>query len=321
MTVRVGVIGCGSMGRNHARVYSRTPGCDLTAVCDLDAERAEAVAAPYGAQAFDDPEAVLSHVDAVTVAVPTEAHLEVAEMLLHSGVDVLVEKPLAADLEQADTLIEAAGAHRVLAVGHTERFNPAVAALLSVAGEPRFLEVHRLGVFPDRSTDVDVVRDLMVHDLDIVLHLVDRPLEALEAVGIPVLTDQVDIANVRLSFEGGCVANLTSSRVSREKIRKLRIFQSDAYISVDYAERSGTLTRLDRSAPGRPEILTHPLEVEDKEPLALELEDFLRAVRTREDPTVPGWQGRRALEAALSVGSAIEDGLRAHPPSPESDPA
>jgi len=316
MTVRVGVIGCGSMGRNHARVYSRTAGCDLTAVCDLDRERAEAVAAPYGAEAFDDPEQVLGHVDAVTVAVPTEAHLEVTAMLLHSGVDVLVEKPLAASLDEADALIEAADSHRILAVGHTERFNPAVAALLSVAKEPRFLEVHRLGVFPNRSMDVDVVRDLMVHDLDIVLHLVDRPLESLHAVGIPVLTDQVDIANARLSFRGGCVANLTSSRVSRERIRKLRLFQNDAYISVDYAERTGTLTRLDRGSPGRPEIVTEPLEIEEKEPLALELEDFLQAVRTREDPAVPGWQGRRALEAALAVGSAIEAGLQGNSPSP-----
>lgn len=305
MSLRIGVVGCGAMGRHHVRLWSQTPDCELTAIYDVDSTRAGAVAEEHGCEVASSLEDLADRVDAATVAVPTTAHLDVGLDLLRRGIDVLMEKPIAATLSEADELIEAAGDDRILAIGHTERFNPVVRALLDLVDNPRFLEVHRLGSFPDRSTDVDAILDLMVHDLDIILRLVNRPLVSIEAVGVPVLTGTVDIANARLSFEGGCVANLTASRVSREQIRKLRLFQSDTYISVDYSARSGRVTRLDRSGEGRPKIVSVPLAVDERDSLEAELRDFAEAVRTRQPATVPGWEGRRALDAAIAVRDAV----------------
>lgn len=305
MSLRVGVVGCGAMGRHHVRLWSQAPDCELTAIFDEDTERAEAIAKEFGCAAAGSLEDFSSRVDAASVAVPTTLHLAVGRTLLKNGVDVLIEKPIAPTVAEADELIEAAGEDRILAVGHTERFNPAVRALLDLVDNPRFLEVHRLGSFPDRSTDVDAILDLMVHDLDIILRLVNRPLRSIEAVGVPVLTGSVDIANARLCFEGGCVANITASRVSREQIRKLRLFQSDTYISVDYTDRSGRVTRLDRSGEGRPEILSDPLDVDNQDSLEMELRDFAEAVRTRRPAMVPGCEGRRALATAIAVRDAV----------------
>lgn len=307
--LRIGVVGCGAMGRHHLRTLSGMPGCRIVAVCDTDRARATEAAEACGAEIVASPREMSGMVDAATVAVPTASHREVTEPLLAAGVDVLVEKPLAASLEDADALIALAGDRRILAVGHVERFNPAVTALEALADRPRFIEVDRLGEFPERSTDVDAVLDLMVHDLDIVLQLVARPIASLQAVGIPVLTDRVDIANVRIGFEEGCVANLTASRVSRETTRKIRLFQHDAYVSVDYAGRKGRVIRLDRGDPLRPRIVSEELPVKEGDPLALEMEDFLRAVRERSAARVPAWQGRRALEAALRVRDAISRSL------------
>lgn len=304
------------MGSHHARVLAGLEGCKLVAVCDVVEERAAETAAEHGCDAAADVEEIMGGVDAAVVAVPTAFHRDVAEPLLLSGVDLLIEKPLASTLEHADALIAAAGKDRILAVGHTERFNPAVRSLLRLATRPQFLEVHRLGAFPNRSTDVDAVLDLMIHDLDIILHLVDRPLTSLEAVGVPVLTERVDIANARLAFEGGCVANITASRVSQEMVRKIRLFQMDTYVSVDYAERSGRIVRVDRADQRRPSIESEELAVVEHDPLTAELQDFLEAVRRRHDPAVPAWQGRRALEAALSVRDAIHRSLQQSPAPP-----
>ncbi len=255
---RIAVVGVGSFGRNHARVYRELAQerhqagaagepvrgslgrLELAAVVDGDRVRAEAVAAEYGARAYSDLDALLAHerIDAASVAVPTNAHLAVGRRLLEAGIDVLVEKPLAVDLPEADALIELACRHgRVAQAGHLERFNPAVRAVLPHVTRPMFFEVHRLSVFTPRSLDVDVVMDLMIHDLDVVLSLVDSPVRDLRAVGLPVLTPKVDIANVRVEFESGCVANFTASRVSTERVRKLRFFQPQQYISLDYSRR------------------------------------------------------------------------------------
>ena len=287
---RIAVVGVGSFGRNHARVYRelaeerRQAGAagqlELTAVVDGDRVRAEAVAAEYGARAYSDLDALLAHesVDAASVAVPTNAHLAVAQRLLEADIDVLVEKPLAVDLLEADALIELACRHgRVAQAGHLERFNPAVRAVLPHVTRPMFFEVHRLSVFTPRSLDVDVVMDLMIHDLDVVLSLVDSPVRDLRAVGLPVLTPKVDIANVRVEFESGCVANFTASRVSTERVRKLRFFQPQQYISLDYSRRDAFMLTV-KPAGAVPEIVASKPEVVSEEPLRAELRSFLEAV-------------------------------------------
>ncbi|MBE3098559.1 MAG: Gfo/Idh/MocA family oxidoreductase, partial [Planctomycetes bacterium] len=228
--LRVAVIGVGHLGRHHARILSALDGARLVAVADIDRGRAEAVAAPLGVRAIADARELAGQLDAVTVAVPTEAHVAAALPWLAEGVSVLVEKPLARTLADADRLIEAAReSGATLAVGHTERFNPAVAAARAHLRAPRFIEAHRLGTFPERSLDIDVVFDLMIHDLDVVLSLVGGDVTSVEAVGVPVLTGRVDIANARLRFENGCIANITASRISRDRVRKIRFFQQDAY--------------------------------------------------------------------------------------------
>ncbi len=300
--LRAAVIGVGHLGRHHARIFASLDGVRLTAVCDINRERAQTVAAPLGARPVFDARELIGEVDAISVAVPTESHLAVAQPFLERGVPVLIEKPLARSLEEADRLIEiAAAAGAVLAVGHTERFNPAVAVARAHVRTPRFIEVHRLGTFPERSLDIDVVFDLMIHDLDVVLSLVDSPLASVEAVGVPVLTDRVDIANARVRFESGCIANITASRISRDRTRKIRFFQPDAYLSIDYAAQEVEMYRLVRGDASRPVIEGGKLDVPREEPLKRELADFVAAVRERREPHVTGRDGRRALALAALI--------------------
>jgi predicted dehydrogenase len=305
--LRVAVIGVGHLGRHHARILSSLDDAQLVAVVDTAADRAVEAAAASAARALTDYRELLGQVDAVTVAVPTELHRDIALPFLEQGIAVMVEKPMARSLEEADELIAAARASgATLAVGHTERYNPAVAAVLPLVTSPRFIEVHRLGVFPDRSLDIDVVFDLMIHDLDIILALVRSDVESIEAVGVPVLTPRYDIANARLRFASGCIANVTASRISRERVRKIRFFQPDAYISIDYAAQEVEGWRLVPREGERPSIQGGPLPVQRDEPLRRELADFVRAARTRSAPLVDGDAGRRALELATRIAQKME---------------
>ena len=301
MTLRVGVIGVGHLGRHHARILSTLPGATLVAVVDTNRARAEEIAAANATRPLVDYRDVLGQVDAVTLAVPTEVHREIALPFLSAGVPVLVEKPMARSLEEADDMIAAAARAKVaLAVGHTERFNPAVSAARALVTDPRFIEVHRLGTFPERSLDIDVVFDLMIHDLDVVLSLVRSEIDSIEAVGVPVLTGRVDIANARVRFANGCVANLTASRISRDRVRKIRFFQPSAYLSIDYAAQKVELWRLDVSG-GAPSIQGGEVEVTNEEPLKRELADFVDAVTSGRSPGVTGEEGRRALALAQQI--------------------
>ena len=300
--VRAGVVGVGALGRHHARVWAATPGATLVGVCDTDKGRAAAVAAEHGCRVYPDLETLLAETDAVSVAVPTESHHAVARLALEAGLDVLVEKPMTPTLAEADDLIALAEArHRVLQVGHIERFNPATEALLAAGQGARFVEVHRLGSFSPRSLDVDVVLDLMVHDLDIVLALDGSDPVQIEAVGVPVLTPRVDIANARLRFASGLIANLTASRVSVEKVRKFRVFAPKTYVSADFSAREAQVYRLEADAGGTPRIQTTRHGAPDQEPLRLQIVAFLRAVQDRSRPLVSGADGRRALGLALTI--------------------
>jgi predicted dehydrogenase len=304
--LRTAVIGVGHLGRHHARILAGLPDVELVGVVDIDAARAAGIADTYGTRACASAE-TLEGLDAAVIAVPTEQHLAVAEPLIARGVHLLVEKPMARDLAEADRLLALADARgTVLAVGHTERFNPAVEAARGLVREPRFIEVHRLGTFPERSLDIDVVFDLMIHDLDVVLDFVGGEVESIEAVGVPVLTPRVDIANVRLRLAGGCIANLTASRISRERVRKLRVFQPDAYVSIDYAAQEVETWRLVRQDGGPPRIEGGKVEVAREEPLARELDDFVQAVRQRRNPRVTGAAGRRALALAAEIADRMQ---------------
>lgn len=302
MPLRVAVIGVGHLGRHHARILSALPGATLVGVVDVNRARAEEIAAGANTRAVVHGDDLLGAVDAVTVAVPTERHLEVALPFLRAGISVLVEKPMARSLAEADDMIAAARASgAALAVGHTERFNPAVEAARPLLRDPRFIEVHRLGTFPDRSLDIDVVFDLMIHDLDVVLSLVRAEVESIEAVGVPVLTPRIDIANVRLRFANGCIANLTASRISRDRVRKIRFFQPAGYLSIDYAAQKVETWRLVKGEGPMPTIDGGELPVVNEEPLKRELADFLDAVASRRPPLVDGAQGRHALELATRI--------------------
>jgi predicted dehydrogenase len=305
--VRVAVIGVGHLGRHHARILASLPDVQLTAVVDSNAARAHEVAALYGAAAQTDWRAALGMVDAVTVAAPTEVHASIAAAFLEQRVHVLVEKPMTTTTAEADRLLSLAGERAVvLAVGHTERFNPAVAYVKPLLAAPRFIEVHRLGTFPERSLDIDVVFDLMIHDLDLVLDIVGGEVAAIEAVGVPVLTPRVDIANVRLRFDNGCIANLTASRISRDRVRKIRFFQRDAYLSVDYAAQEVEVYRLVGRDGQVPAIEGGKVQIPREEPLKRELEDFVGAIRAGRPPLVTGAQGRAALALAERVVERME---------------
>jgi len=300
--LRVAVIGVGHLGRHHARLLSAMPGVDLVGVVDANLQRAREIAEAHGTSAVTDAAALAGVVDAVVVATPTESHAEVASPFLEAGTAVLIEKPLARSLDEADALVALARARgATLAVGHTERFNPALSLARPMLTAPRFIEGHRLGTFPDRSLDIDVVFDLMIHDIDVVLSVVDAPVVTIDAVGVPVLTPRFDIANVRLKFANGCIANLTASRISRDRTRKIRFFQPASYVSIDFAEQELEVWRLVRPPAGAPSIEGGPVDVARDEPLRRELEDFIAAVSGRRDATVTGEAGRRALELAQRI--------------------
>jgi predicted dehydrogenase len=306
--VRVGVVGVGALGQHHARVYADLPGAELVGVHDALPDRAAQVADLYGARSFSGLRELLDAVEAVSVAVPTVDHHAVSRLALEAGKDVLVEKPMTVTLEEADDLIEFAGERRaILQVGHIERFNPAVDVLKAHAHDPRFIEVHRLASFSPRSLDIDVVLDLMIHDLDIVLSLDGSEAVQVDAVGVPVLTDKVDIANARLRFASGLIANLTASRVSVDKVRKFRVFAPRTYISADFAAREAQVHRLVERPGGRPEIAMEGMSAPDIEPLRRQLEAFLGAVRDRCEPVVPGNDGRRALVLAHRVLARMQE--------------
>ena len=299
--VRAGVAGVGALGRHHARVWAATPGASLAGVFDTDRDRAAAVASEFGCRAFDSLEALVAETRALSVAVPTVAHHAVARQAILAGCDVLLEKPMTTTLAEADELIAlAADRSAILQVGHIERFNPATAALLDAGKGARFVEVHRLGSFSPRSLDVDVVLDLMVHDLDIVLTLDGTEPVQIEAVGVPVLTPRVDIANARLRFASGLIANLTASRVSVEKVRKFRVFAPRTYVSADFAAREAQVYKL-AGEPAAPRIESSRQGAPDQEPLRLQIESFVHAIRGRTRPLVSGADGRRALALALTI--------------------
>jgi predicted dehydrogenase len=303
--IRIGVIGVGHLGKHHARIYGEMAGStedvELSAVVDVLPSRSAEIAKPYGAQALTDYRELIGKVDAVSLAAPTSEHGRIGLELLENGIDVLVEKPMTSTVEESRLLIEAAARNRrILQAGHVERFNPVVRAAIEVATQPQFFEIHRLAVFTPRSLDIDVVLDLMIHDLDIVLSLVHSPVSEVRAVGIAVLSKKADIANARVEFEDGCVANFTASRVSFEKVRKLRFFQPSDYISVDYASQTGSMVSL---RMGR--VTERKLEPPTAEPLKLELEAFVHCVRTRTSPIVGGEDGLRALELAMKINEQI----------------
>jgi predicted dehydrogenase len=305
--IRVAVVGTGEFGRNHARVYREIQGAELVGIYDKDSGRAAQVAAEFQTRALESLEDLRGTADAVSVAVPTVQHASVGCRLMEMGLDVLVEKPMATNLAEADELLHAAKQFgRILQVGHVERFNPAVLAVEPILNHPLFFEVHRLGVFTARSLDVDVIYDLMIHDLDILLTLVKENVTEVKAVGIPVLTDKVDIAHARLEFAGGAVANVTASRVSTERVRKMRFFQQHEYISLDYARRDALRVAVKRPGP-QPEFAFEKLTAPAVEPLRAELEEFVAAVRTRREPRTSGRAGRAALELAERVMASIQE--------------
>jgi predicted dehydrogenase len=278
------------------------PEVELAGVVDINSERAEQVAEANKTAVVRDAAELVGRVDGVVVATPTASHAAVARPFLQAGMAVLIEKPLARSMAEADELVQLAHERNaIFAVGHTERFNPAVAAARPLLTMPRFIEVHRLGTFPDRSLDIDVVFDLMIHDLDVVLSIVKSPVSAIDAVGVPVLTPRIDIANVRLRFESGCIANLTASRISRDRTRKIRFFQPESYVAIDYAAQEVEMWRLVRQPAGMPTIEGGPVAVASDEPLKRELEDFVDSIRTRRRPQVTGEDGRRALALAQEI--------------------
>jgi predicted dehydrogenase len=309
--IRAGVIGVGNLGQHHARVYTQLPGVELAGVVDADEARAKELAKKHKTQAYTKPEQLLGKVDAVSVVVPTALHTPVALPFLKAGVHCLVEKPLSTDLGEADQMIDAAKASgALLQVGHIERFNPAILAIKEFKGQPLFIEAHRLGPYSPRNTDIDVVLELMIHDLDIVLALVGRKVTSVQSVGLPVLSHTEDIANVRLAFEGGCVANLTASRVTTAKQRKIRLFMKEAYLSVDYLAKEVKVYRLKEGAdPSQAGSLlglarmvtTETLKIKDEEQLKLELESFCDAVKGRKRPVVSGEDAREAIALGLEI--------------------
>ena len=301
--VKTAVVGVGAFGEQHARVLNSSEAAELVAVVDSDQERAEAVAGKFGCQALTAIDELAGRVQAVSLVVPTALHSEVGVSLLESGIDVLVEKPIAPSLDAADALIRAANENgRILQVGHLERFNPAVEAAKEQATLPLFFEVHRMSLFSKRSLDIDVVLDLMIHDLDIILSMVDSPITRLEATGLAVLSSKPDISSVRLVFENGCVANLTASRASVEKIRKLRFFQPGQYISIDYTRQDGVVCTVNEQQ----NIAFRQLPVTKGEPLVRQIESFLQCVQTRKQPRVSGQDARNTLGVALRIREEME---------------
>lgn len=318
--VHIAICGAGSFGRNHLRVYRELErdrsAVKLAAIVEPDVSRASSLCAEWQVPVFTSVNDALAarargevHIDAASVCVPTSLHHAVAALLLGAGIDVLIEKPIAASTAEVDDLIALANQHgRIVQSGHLERFNPAILAVQPLLNRPMFFEAHRLSIFTPRALDVDVVLDLMIHDLDIVLSFVRSPVREIHAVGLPILSKKIDIANVRLEFESGCVANFTASRVSTEQVRKLRFFQPHQYISIDYARKDILAINVDPATPAG--LGFHKPPVQQTEPLRLEIESFLESVRTRSSPQVSAEDGRAALAVALDINRAIADHAR-----------
>ena len=305
--LRAGVIGVGHLGQHHARLYASLPGSRLVAVNDQSDERAHTIADRHGARVCKSLDELLPLVDVVSVAVPTSAHYAIARACLLAGKHVLVEKPIAVTMAEALELVRLAeDKHCRLQVGHSERFNPVMQLMRPHIGRPVFIECHRLSSFSERGTDVDVILDLMIHDLDMVLSFNPGPVEDVQAAGIPVLSSTIDIANARLQFKSGCVANLTASRVSTNKMRRLRLFQRDNYVSIDFQTRQGMICRREAGSGLKPTIDIEQLQGSEEEPLKLQLESFLTATRTGARPTVSGEDGAAALDLAHQVLKAID---------------
>jgi len=303
MKVKAGVVGVGAIGRNHARIYSELDSVDLVAIYDANQELASQIAEEFGTTAVSTIEELVEKVDAASVSTPTVTHREIGTLFLNAGKHILVEKPISDSVDDARALIDLAKEKGcVLQVGHIERFNPVMSQLEARLNSPKFIESHRLSPFPKRSLDIGVVLDLMIHDLEIVLHLVNSPIQHIDAVGIPVLTRREDIANARIRFENGCVANITVSRISPERMRKIRVFQGDAYLSLDYQDQSGWIYRKDGMEIAREEV-----EVEKDEPLKCELAAFIDCAARGEQPKVSGQQGAAALDVALEITRLIEE--------------
>lgn len=298
--LRVGVVGVGHIGSNHARLYGESA-AEFTAVYDVDLARGRHIAGKYGAAAASSLAEFTGMVDAVSVATPTNTHYEIARELLGQGKHLLVEKPIAENTQHASELAGLAAKKKlILQVGHVERFNPVLTALEARLSHPRFIEAHRLSPYPGRSTDIGVVLDLMIHDLEIILHLVNSPVQSLDAVGVPVLSRSEDIANVRLRFKNGCVANITSSRISPERMRKIRVFQEDAYLSLDYQNQTGEMYRRVDGKIARSEV-----QIEQGEPLKRQINAFIECASTGRQPKVSGFQATAALELAVKITKKI----------------
>jgi predicted dehydrogenase len=311
--VRVGVIGVGYLGKFHAEKYSRMDNVQLVGVVDTNRALAEEVAGSYGTDAFGDYRDLFGNIDAVSIVVPTEMHFSVGVECLNHDLDVLIEKPMTTTLEQADELIKIAESRgRVLQVGHLERFNPAVVAVKDIVYSPMFIEAHRLSIFNDRSTDVSVVLDLMIHDIDIIMNLVKSEIKSIHAAGAPVICEHADIANVRLEFESGCVANVTASRISTKNQRKIRLFQKDAYVAVDFTSRDITIIQRDENLSEGliPGMDIQQLSFSEGDALEDELASFIQAVITRQTPVVSGNAGRKALKVALSITDQIDIAIK-----------
>ena len=307
MRPRAAVAGAGAFGKNHLRVIHQSEHAELAGVYDLDPARAAAVAEPYGCRVFRSLDELAQSADAAVIASPTVTHSEIGCKLMEAGLDVMVEKPIAHTLEAARALVDTAARHnRILQIGHLERFNPAVIALAAAIGKPLFFEIHRLSEFSPRCLDVDVVLDLMIHDVDIILALTGERPQEIRAAGVRILSEKVDIANVRVQFPSGCIANLTASRVSTERVRKLRLFQPHEYISLDYGRQDAVRYRVNPPMA----VAFAPLAVTKDEPLRLELEGFFASVATRQPPQVTGAQGLAALEVAFEILDKIEEHYR-----------
>jgi predicted dehydrogenase len=306
--LRVGVVGVGHLGQHHARVYTELEQCELVGVADVDVERGQEIAQRHAAAFYRDYQELFGKVDALSIAVPTEQHYRVGLDCLQQGIHVLIEKPMSATLAEADELLEVAQAkHVILQIGHIERFNAAVWKLAQIVKKPAFIESNRLSPFPERSTDIDVVLDVMIHDIDMILSLVQSPVKRLDAVGVPIVTSKIDIANTRLEFESGCIANVTASRVSLKRERKMRIFQPEKYISLDYQAQSLNVVELQyperrHDFPNsRPLIVPYQVDIEKQEPLKAELQSFVNCARTGGTPVVSGIDGRNALDVAFKI--------------------
>ncbi|MBI1820796.1 MAG: Gfo/Idh/MocA family oxidoreductase [Nitrospirae bacterium] len=299
--LRVGVVGVGHLGQHHARIYSQMPDVDLVGVADTQEARGKEISEKYKTKYFSNYLDLIPKVDALSIAVPTQFHYEVTHQCLQNGIDVLLEKPISATVEEAESLISEAGKNKIIfQIGHLERYNRAFLKIKGLIRNPRFIENHRIGPFAARGTDVNVILDLMIHDIDIILSLTASPLTEIRAVGIPVLSREVDIVNARLEFKSGCIANMTASRVSLEKMRKIRIFQPEAYISLDYQNQEVTIARKVKENDTTRIVVDHPV-VEKEEPLKLELHDFVLNCLNRTAPEISGVEGKEALRVAEEI--------------------